>query len=84
MWPHPFIKFEKKHITSFVDPFPGSLAHFMSSEGECTSALSPETALKTIVKVNVCNKVHKVLIFQGKVEILVILMKRERRMLDML
>ena len=30
VWPHPFSKFEKKHITSFLDPYPGSVTNFTS------------------------------------------------------
>ena len=33
IWSHPFSKFENKHITSFLDPFPGSVTHFTSFEG---------------------------------------------------
>ena len=33
VWPHPFSKFENKHITSFLEPFPGSVTHFTSFEG---------------------------------------------------
>ena len=33
VWPHPFSKLEKKHVTSFLDPFPGSVTHFTSFEG---------------------------------------------------
>ena len=30
LWPHPSSKFEKKHITSFLDRFPGSVTNFTS------------------------------------------------------
>ena len=33
IWSHPFSKFENKHITSFLDPFPGSVTHITSFEG---------------------------------------------------
>ena len=33
IWSNPFSKFENKHITSFLDPFPGSVTHFTSLEG---------------------------------------------------
>ena len=42
LWILFFLKvFENKHITPFLDPFPGSVTHFTSYEGECSNIVGP-------------------------------------------